>query len=303
MNTSLAKQPKRQIDILTGMLSAPSVTRQFENALGNSAPAFIASLTDLYGSDSNMQECEPGDVIKEALKAAVLKLPINKSLGFAYIIPFNNSIKVGNTWAKKMIPTFQIGYKGYIQLAMRTGQYRTLNSDIVYEGEVRKVNKLTGEIAFDGEKKSDAIVGYFCYFELLNGFSKTLYMTVEQIAGHAKRYSKGLKRDITVEKLIELANLPFDANNTAVGWVGNFHGMSLKTVMRLLLSKYGYLSIEMQDAFEGDDVDPEQASNFRFEDAEVVKQDEPQGQPQTDPVYEAQDEPQEETQPQRTLKL
>ena len=73
---------------------------------------------------------------------------------------------------------------------MRTGQYRTINADVVYDGELRKVNKLTGEIAFDGERKSDKVIGYFCYFELMNGFSKTLYMTVEQMANHAKRYSK-----------------------------------------------------------------------------------------------------------------
>lgn len=80
---------------------------------------------------------------------------------------------------------------------------------MVYEGELRKVNKLTGEIAFDGDKTSDKVVGYFCYFELLNGFSKTLYMTVEQMATHAKRYSKGLKKETTVESLMSLANLPF----------------------------------------------------------------------------------------------
>ena len=95
-------------------------------------------------------------------------------MGFAYIIPFNNSIKVNGAWTKKKTPTFQLGYKGYIQLAMRTGQYRTINADVVYEGELQKVSKLTGEISFEGEKSSDKIIGYFCYFELLNGF-KTLY--------------------------------------------------------------------------------------------------------------------------------
>lgn len=149
-----------------------------------------------------------------------------------------------------MEPTFQLGYKGYIQLAERSNQYRTINADVVFDGEVRKVNKLTGEIAFDGEKKSDKIIGYFCYFELLNGFSKTLYMTVEQMATHAKRYSKGLKKETTVESLMKLAELPFSADSKTVGWLGNFHGMAIKTVIRNLLSKYGYLSIEMQQAFE-----------------------------------------------------
>ena len=195
-----------------------------------------------------------------------MHLPINKALGYAYVIPFKNTKKVNEKWVKVYEPVFQMGYKGYIQLAMRTGQYRTINADAVYEGELRKVNKLTGEIAFDGERTSDKVVGYFCYFELLNGFSKTLYMTVEQMANHAKRYSKGLvkyddagnKVDVTVDSLVALADLPMAPDSKTVGWLGNFHGMAIKTVIRNLLSKYGYLSVEMQNAisndYEGDDV-------------------------------------------------
>lgn len=266
----------RKIDSLKNMLDAPSVAQEFERALAKSAPAFVSSIIDLFNGDTNLQLCEPKEVVMEALKAAVLKLPINKSLGFAYIIPFNNSVKTANGWEKKMTPSFQIGYKGYIQLAMRTGQYRTLNSDIVYEGEVRTVNKLTGEISFDGVKISDKVVGYFCYFELINGFSKTLYMTAEQMAGHAKRYSKGLKRETTVSDLLALANQPFDADSKAVGWMGNFHGMSLKTVIRLLLSKYGYLSIEMSDAFSSEDnFSPEPVDGARYSDIEIIDQGEP----------------------------
>jgi recombination protein RecT len=248
----------KKVDVLKNMLNAPSVMEQFQNALAKSAPTFVASVIDLYNGDSNLRLCEPKAVVMEALKAAVLKLPINKALGYAFIIPFNNSVKTTDpatgkeVWTKKMEPTFQMGYKGYIQLAMRTGQYRTINADVVYEGELRKVNKLTGEIAFDGEKKSDKVVGYFCYFELMNGFSKTLYMTVEQMADHAKKYSKGLKKETTVESLMNLANLPVLADSKTVGWMGNFHGMAVKTVIRNLLSKYGYLSIEMQEAIQND---------------------------------------------------
>lgn len=251
-STAVAAAPKK-VDVLKNMLNAPSVMEQFNNALAKSAPTFVASVIDLYNGDTNLQQCEPKAVVMEALKAAVLKLPINKALGYAFIIPFNNSVKdnKGN-WVKKMVPTFQMGYKGYIQLAMRTGQYRTINADVVYEGELRKANKLTGEIAFDGEKKSDKVVGYFCYFELLNGFSKTLYMTVEQMAEHAKRYSKGLKKETTVESLINLSNLPVAPDSKTVGWMGNFHGMAVKTVIRNLLGKYGYLSVEMQQAIVND---------------------------------------------------
>lgn len=251
-STAVAAAPKK-VDVLKSMLSAPSVVEQFQNALAKNAPTFIASVIDLYNGDNKLQLCEPKQVVMEALKAAVLHLPINKSLGFAYIIPFQNSKKddKGN-WIKVYEPVFQMGYKGFIQLAMRTGQYRTINADVVYEGELRKANKLTGEIAFDGEKKSDKVIGYFCYFELLNGFSKTLYMTVEQMAEHAKRYSKGLKKETTVESLLNLSNLPVAPDSKTVGWMGNFHGMAVKTVIRNLLGKYGYLSVEMQQAIVND---------------------------------------------------
>ena len=269
---------------LKNVLSTDSVKEQFKNALGKNADTFIASVIDLFNSDSKLRECNPNQVVMEALKAAVLHLPINKSLGFAYIIPYSNSYPkkdeygrdvIGQDgkkiWEKKLEPTFQLGYKGYIQLAMRTGQYRTLNADVVYEGEVRKVSKLTGEIAFDGDKKSDKVIGYFCYFELLNGFAKTLYMTVDQMANHAKRYSKGLKKEVTVDQLKALADLPVSTDdNKTVGWLGNFHSMGVKTVVRNLLSKFGYLSVEMQTAI-ADDMRSEE-----WADATEVKDDQKQ---------------------------
>ena len=164
---------KKPIDVLKSALYAPSVQEQFGNALKEHKDTFVASIIDLYNGDKSLQACNPNAVICEALRAAVLKLPLNKALGFAYIVVFNNSVKDPNTgqWIKVPTPTFVPGYKGYIQLAMRTGQYRTINADFVYEGELRKVNKLSGEIAFDGERISDKIIGYFCYFELLNCFS------------------------------------------------------------------------------------------------------------------------------------
>ena len=261
---AVATQP---INALKSMLSAPSVQAQFNNALGNHKDAFVASLIDLYTGDKSLQTCKPQAVIAEALRAATLQLPLNKALGFAYIIVFNNKVKIteydangkpSDKWVKVPTPTFIPGYKGYIQLAMRTGQYRTINADVVYEGEMRKVDKLSGEVRFDGEKKSDKVVGYFCYFQLLNGFSKTLYMSVEEMASYAKRYSPGLSSDTKVETLAALANAGV-VNKKAVGWTGNFNDMGIKTVIRRLLSKYGYLSVEMQDAI-SKDVDAENSA-------------------------------------------
>ena len=252
MANEIQKQEK-PMDIMKAFLNAPSVQEQFKNALGEHKDAFVASLIDLYGNDKQLQGCKQSLVIAEALRAATLKLPLNKALGFSYIIVFNNSVKdESGRWQKVPTPTFVPGYKGYIQLAMRTGQYRTINADFVFEGEMRKVSKLTGEIAIDGKKVSDKIVGYFCYFELLNGFSKTLYMSVEDMASYALRYSPSFRGSgaPSVDSLVKAAqeNKP----SSKVGWNGNFNDMALKTVIRRLLSKYGYLSVEMQGAMETD---------------------------------------------------
>lgn len=266
MENQIQKQEQRPIDLIKAVIDAPSVQEQFKNALGEHKDAFVASLIDLFTGDKQLQKCNPSLIVYEALRAATLHLPLNKALGFAYIIVFNNSVKnEDGSWSKVPTPTFVLGYKGYIQLAMRTGQYRTINSNIVYEGEVRKVSKLTGEIEFDGERKSDKIVGYFCYFELLNGFSKTLYVTIEEMAEYALHYSPSFKRDPkkkpipTVQQLVELANR--NAYSKEVGWEGNFNDMAMKTVIRRLLSKYGYLSVEMQNALSADMEDSQSSRN------------------------------------------
>ena len=256
-----AKAPVRKVDILKSTLKAESINDQFRNALGANSNSFVASIIDLYTGDPQLQTCDPNLVVAQALKAAVLKLPITKALGFAYIVVYNNSVKTANGWEKVPTPTFVPGYKGYIQLAMRTGQYKTINADVVYEGEFERVNKLTGEVKFDGKKVSDKVVGYFAYFELLNGFSKTLYIDVDKMATHAKRYSAGIKnnKDVTVETLKALANS--NQVTGSVGWLGNFPDMALKTCVRNLLSKYGYLSVEMMDVVTGDTEDQEDERN------------------------------------------
>jgi recombination protein RecT len=252
---AVAQQQPKPVDLLKSVIKAESVQQQFQNALGKHKDEFVASLIDLYTGDPQLQRCKPQAVVAEALRAATMRLALNKALGFAYIIVFNNSVKDPATgqWMKVPTPTFVPGYKGYIQLAMRTGQYRTINADMVYEGELRNVDKLSGTIAFDGEKKSDKVVGYFCYFELLNGFSKVLYMSVEDMAKYALRYSPSFKgkEKPTFEALVKQAQSGQVSNE--VGWKGNFNDMALKTVIRRLLSKYGYLSIEMMNVIAKDD--------------------------------------------------
>lgn len=250
---SVVLTTKQKIDKLKSVLDSESVFGQFKDVLKDNAGTFVASLIELYNGDAALQTCDQKLLISEALKAASLKLPINKALGFAYIVSYKNSVLKDGRWEKVPTPTFIVGYKGLIQLALRTGQYRSINADVVYDGELKSVDKLTGKIDFTGERRSDKVVGFFCHFELLNGFSKTLYMTVEAVALHARRFSKGLKDDVTVEALVEAANTQSQSSGkSSVGWLGNFVGMGLKTVVRLLLSKYGYLSVEMQNAIVSD---------------------------------------------------
>lgn len=254
-NTTNTNGQLTKMDSLKKMLDAPSVQDQFKNALAENSGPFVASIIDLYNGDTYLQNCEPKLVVMEALKAAVLKLPINKSLGFAYIVPYKSN--------NALIPQFQIGYKGLIQLALRTGEYKTINADLVYEGEIRTINKLTGEFDMSGQKKSDTVVGFFAYIELRNGFNKTLYMSKERVTAHAKKYSKSFGQ----------ANGP---------WTKEFDAMAIKTVLRNLLGHYGYLSVDMIRAFDNDpdeDVSSKvqreinnnaNTKDMKFEDAEVV---------------------------------
>lgn len=218
---SKPKQPAK-VKQIKKVLNSPSVQEQFENALGENSGAFVASIIDLYNNDDYLRRCDPNRVVMEALKAATLKLPINKQLGFAYVVPYK---KKG-----KLMPEFQIGYKGYIQLAMRTGKYKYLNADRIYEGEEVNEDRITGSIEINGEKESDKVKGYFAYMELVNGFSKAVYMTKKEVEKHGEKHSPSYNYDSSA-------------------WQTNFDAMALKTVIRKLLSKYGIMSTEMITAF------------------------------------------------------
>lgn len=211
-------KPLSPANIMRGILDSDATKKLLQESLKENAGAFSASILDLYNSDTYLQRCDPKQVFGECLKAVSLKLPINKQLGFAYVIPYGNTAQ------------FQLGYKGMIQLCMRTGSYKYINAGVVYEGEYRGENKLTGEIDISGEKISDTVVGYFAYIETLNGFKKALYWSREKVNAHAQKFSKSFKSSSSV-------------------WKTDFDAMAIKTVLRNLLSHYGYMSVEMADAF------------------------------------------------------
>jgi recombination protein RecT len=206
---------------LKSTLNHPSVYEQFANCLGDKTPLFMASIIDVVASDQMIQKADPKTVIREALKAATLNLPINKSLGFAYLVPYKGQAQM------------QIGYKGLIQLAQRTGKYRHINAGPVFAGEMKGMDKLTGAIDLSGAKTSDDVIGYFAYIELMNGFKKTEYWPKEQVVEHAKRYSQAFKSKFSP-------------------WSTEFDKMATKTVLKSLLSTYGIMTVEMASAVDQD---------------------------------------------------
>ncbi len=259
----------QQVRSLKNLVDGTYYQEQFKNALGKNAGTFATSIMEVITNDDKLVQCNPNKLMQEAVKAASLKLPLSKQLGYAYLVPFNNKNK--STGQYELVPTLVLGYKGYVQLAIRSGQYKHINADIVYEGEYCGYDKLTGSLDMGGERKSNTVVGYFAYFRLLNGFERTLYIGLEDMAKYALRYSPTLKGSAkypapSVEELMNLAQEQADNGvaSNGVGWKADFNSMAQKTVLRRLLSKYGYLSIEMQNAYT-EEIASESAMNERNE--------------------------------------
>jgi len=217
---------------------------KFEEVLGARAPQFIASMVNMVGNDRNLQGCDSVSVISSCLVAATLDLPIDKNLGYAWIVPYKDK------GVKKA--QFQMGYRGYVQLALRSGQYKSINVIDVHEGELVEWNPLTEELVIDFNKRiSNKVIGYAAYFELLNGFKKSEYWDMNRITMHKNKFSK-----------------------SDFGWKNDFDAMARKTVLRSLLSHWGILSIQMQNAVSNDmastDMDAAEAAPLVTEDGEII---------------------------------
>lgn len=223
-----APKPKTPAQMMRAIVNADASQELLKGSLKENAGAFSASVIDLYSSDTSLQNCAPQAVFAEVLKAVSLKLPINKQLGFAYIIPRRDH----GVWK----PVFQLGYKGYIQLCMRTGAYRYINAGPVYEGELQSVDKLSGAVDLSGEATSDTVIGYFAYMETLNGFRKCLYWPREKLMKHINRYSESYKKGNKI-------------------WKENFEEMAVKTVLKYMLSHWGVMSTEMEQAFQAENTE------------------------------------------------
>ena len=216
MNNEILKS-----ESIKDLFNNESVKKRFQEILGQKSVGFLVSAMNVITNDKLLAEADRNSILFATATAATLDLPVNQNLGFAYILGYRSKDGVK--------AQFQMGYKGFIQLALRSGQFKTISATPIYEGQIVSSNPLTGMV-FDFEsKKSDKVIGYASYFSLINGFEKTLYMPTENLKKHGQTYSQTFKKGYGL-------------------WADNFDAMAMKTVIKLLLSKYAPLSVEMQKA-------------------------------------------------------
>lgn len=233
VGNSLAK--RQQKTGLTAYLTNDAVKNQINNVIGGkNGDRFISSIVSAVQTNSALQECTNPSILSAALLGESLKLSPSPQLGQYYMVPFNNN-KKGYKEAQ-----FQLGYKGYIQLAIRSGQYKKLNVLAIKEGELVRFDPLNEEIEVnlieDEEAREEAkTVGYYAMFEYTNGFKKAMYWSKKKMEAHALKYSKGYK-----------------AKKGYTFWEKDFDAMAYKTMLRQLISKWGIMSIDMQSAMDAD---------------------------------------------------
>lgn len=267
--TAVANQPSQKalaVKNFQTVMNNSYYQTLLQSSLKENKGAFCTSLMEIFSSDEKLLQCKPNDLMAEALKAASLRLPLNKQLGQAYLLPFKNK--------GVMTPTLVIGTKGYLQLAMRTGKYETINTDVVYEGELKGYDKVTGNLDLSGARTSNVPIGYFAYIKKKDGFFKILYMSLDEVCLYAKQYSPTVKfsNNVTPTTLKGLAlKQAASGVSDGVGWYSNFESMALKTVLRRLLSKWGELSIENNDILNIDEApSAEQQRDEEFAEAKEV---------------------------------
>ena len=205
---------------LRGYFNNDTCMNNLRAMLGQKAQGFVTSVLSVVNNSTLLQKADPKSIYSSAMVAASLDLPINPNLGFAAIVPYGSQAQ------------FQIMTRGLIQLAIRSGQYEKICNAAVHEGELVKYDPFKDDYEFDASKRTgDKVIGYMAYFRMVGGYEKYLYMTAEEVLAHGKKYSK-----------------TFNSGP----WKDNTEAMCLKTVLKLLLSKFGILSIEMQRAIKFD---------------------------------------------------
>lgn len=253
MANEVSKKPATGLQAFNQTITNPSTQKYLADVLGERKGSFVNNLTALVANNAQLQECVPLTVMFAALKATALNLPLENSLGFAYCIPYRNN-KDNTTVAQ-----FQLGYKGFKQLALRSGQFAIIpNATDIKEGELKSRNRLTGECTFefienDVERAKAKTIGYASYFKLLNGAESTFYMSIEEMESHALRYSQTYRSKNEYTK-------------KSSKWSTDFDDMAKKTVIKLNLSKNAPLSVEMQDAIKADQSVMYEANKYEYTD-------------------------------------
>ena len=223
--------------------NSPAVKQKFSEVVNGNGQQFVASLLSIITNNKLLAKATNESIMTAAMKAATLKLPIEPSLGMAYVVPYNRSEKHGDTWIKINEAQFQMGYKGFIQLAQRSGQIRNINCDIVYKEEFLRYDKVYGTLHLKEEQvDSGEVEGYFASLELINGFRKMIFWKKEKVIAHAQKYSKTYDKQIGDFK-------------SGTPWKTEFDAMAQKTLIKELLSKYAPLSTELQEAIIADNED------------------------------------------------
>lgn len=224
--------PKNGLQRFNAMLENTRTQEYLSSVLGDKKQTFVGNMVALVSNNKMLSECDPSTILFACLKSAALDLSLDPSLGLSYVIPYKDNKN------NLTVATWQIGTKGYVQLALRSGQFRKLNVRDVRKGEITGEDFVSGEMQFkklSNEREKAEIVGYVAYMQLTNGFEKQYYMSVEELDKHAKRFSQTYRRGYGL-------------------WADNYTkgAMMEKTVLKRLLSKYAPLSIEMRDAIAAD---------------------------------------------------
>lgn len=251
MTNQVQHQQNKQPPALKTFFKSANIQNKIKELVGKNAATFATSVMQIANSNSMLKTADPMSIFNAACMAATLNLPLQNGLGFAYIVPFRNNKE------KKTEAQFQIGYKGFIQLAQRSGQFKRLVALPVYKKQLLKKDFING-FEFDWEKEpeeGELPIGYYAYFKLMNEFSAELYMTHEEINAHAKKYSQTYRTYLDKKAKGQWAQSV---------WAENFEAMALKTVIKLLLSKQAPLSVEMQQAVLADQAVVKDVENQEF---------------------------------------
>lgn len=248
MTNEVVKKPQTGLQKFNAMLENTRTQEYLTNVLGEKKQTFVSNMVALVSNNKALSECDPSTIMFSCLKATALGLPLDPALAMAWVLPYRDN--KNNT----TVATFQLGAKAYTQLALRTAQYKKINVRDVREGEIVGEDFVSGEMQFkklEKDREKASIVGYVAMFELTNGFSKQLYMSNEEIDAHAKRFSQTYRKGY---------GLWADKDMRPK--------MAEKTVLKLLLSKWGVLSVEMEQAIKSDSAVLGENNSVRYVDNE-----------------------------------